>query len=514
MPRLSLTNAQKKALRQWYRSQSTKPTHQACIKWFEAQYGRKISQSTVSDCLNNKYKYLDTSNDIESRRQRVAKWPILETILFEYQKLLESQGHATTGDILIERARHIWHQVPEYRELPEPHFSQGWLTRFKQRHGIHSHIQHGEAASVPITAVDEMKAVQTICGEYPEDAIYNMDETGLFWRNAVNYGLLTMPMPGRKQDKSRISLALCTNATGTDRLPIWFIGHAKQPRALKGLNFEALGCYWRNNKKAWMTTIIMVDWLRSFYRHIGDRSVILSMDNLKAHINGVELAPPPSNIHIIWLPKNSTSIFQPLDQGIIQNFKIHYRKQWIQYIIQSIDTGINPFTTITLNNTLHWCLHAWSYKVVNTTIYRCFRKSTIIKPVIDLPAPADLNIIPEYESLRERIADVMELAHILNPEGEDEVQDEEEVTLDTIIEQHIGTEIVDEEAILEDVEPPPRILPTLSQAVEAVRLLHLFQEHQDQTQHHDIRYLQRLEHHLCTQLGNSRSQSTIDRWIT
>ena len=71
----------------------------------------------------------------------------------------------------------------------------------------------------------------------------------------------------------------------------------------------------------------MVEWLQAFYRHIGSRSVILTMDNLKAHINAIEQSPPPSNIHVIWLPKNSTSVFQPLDQGIINNLKVHYRKQ-------------------------------------------------------------------------------------------------------------------------------------------------------------------------------------------
>ena len=57
-----------------------------------------------------------------------------------------------------------------------------------------------------------------------------------------------------KKDKSRISIGLCTNATGTDRLPPLFIGHAKVPRALRGINIQALGGWWRSNKKAWMTS--------------------------------------------------------------------------------------------------------------------------------------------------------------------------------------------------------------------------------------------------------------------
>jgi hypothetical protein len=31
------------------------------------------------------------------------------------------------------------------------------------------------------------------------------------------------------------------NSAGNDRLPLWFIGHAKSSRALHGLNIQALG---------------------------------------------------------------------------------------------------------------------------------------------------------------------------------------------------------------------------------------------------------------------------------
>ena len=76
-----------------------------------------------------------------------------------------------------------------------------------------------------------------------------------------------------------------------------------------------------------MNSFIMKDWLLAFYRHIGPHIVLLTMDNLPAYLSGLELAPPLSNIRIQWLPPNSTSRFQPLNQGIIQNFKVYYQKQ-------------------------------------------------------------------------------------------------------------------------------------------------------------------------------------------
>jgi hypothetical protein len=77
-----------------------------------------------------------------------------------------------------------------------------------------------------------MKGLQTLAGEFQEEDIYNMDETGLYWRMTPSCGLATRSQPGLKKDKTQISIVLCVNATGTDRLPVWIIGKSKNPQAL------------------------------------------------------------------------------------------------------------------------------------------------------------------------------------------------------------------------------------------------------------------------------------------
>ena len=93
-----------------------------------------------------------------------------------------------------------------------------------------------------------MKVLRTLCGEYQEDDIYNMDETGLFWRQAPNAGLATQARPGIKKDKSRITLVLCVNSTGSDRRKSGSLDKQKDPD-LYGLNLRALGGVWQSNKK-------------------------------------------------------------------------------------------------------------------------------------------------------------------------------------------------------------------------------------------------------------------------
>src|SRR5437016_2234169 len=126
-----------------------------------------------------------------------------------------------------------------------------------------------------------------------------MDESGLYWRMMPSRGLAIRSQAGVEKDKSRISLVFCVNATGTDRLPIWFIGKAIRPHALRRISVSTMGGEWRWNKKASMNTTIMIEWLKAFYRHIGTtRQVLLTMDNFSAHYSAIELCSPPPNIRI------------------------------------------------------------------------------------------------------------------------------------------------------------------------------------------------------------------------
>jgi len=73
------------------------------------------------------------------------------------------------------------------------------------------------------------------------DDIYNFDETGLFWKRSPSSGLASESRPGRKKDKTRISVGLCSNASGKDQLPVLFISNAKTPIAMQGVNITAMG---------------------------------------------------------------------------------------------------------------------------------------------------------------------------------------------------------------------------------------------------------------------------------
>lgn len=119
----------------------------------------------------------------------------------------------------------------------------------------------------------------------------------------------------------------------------------------------------------------MTEWLLQFDRKIGlqNRKVLLFLDNAASHPVNLKL----KNIKIIFLPPNTTSHCQPLDQGIIKNFKTFYRALILKHLLSKMDNlhSVNELSkSIDLLDVVYFVKNAWD-QVSSTTIKNCFRKS-------------------------------------------------------------------------------------------------------------------------------------------
>ena len=211
--------------------------------------------------------------------------------------------------------------MPCYADQPCPIWSNGCLIGFETRWAIRSKFRHGESASADRSkrTKEIMEEVRATTAAFDPDDVYNMDETGYFWKMLPNRSLTTEATTSsrRKQEKARITAVLTYNATGTRKLDLWFIGTAKRPlcfRAAKLHNLEALGAYWRSSSTAWMIFAIMKEYLRWFDNQM-TKPTLLLMDNLSAHEKAVEILASESKTElkwttIIWLPPNATSLHQ------------------------------------------------------------------------------------------------------------------------------------------------------------------------------------------------------------
>ena len=175
-----------------------------------------------------------------------------------------------------------------------------------------------------------------------------MDETGLFYRYGLSFRALsfivqfacrlepdrtlaTKRISGRKQNRERLSIALCASADGLHKLDPLVIGKFAKPRCFKNVHLGNLPITYNSNGKAWMITTVFQEWIRDFDRKVGQRHggqrVLLLLDNCSSHkLNGLDL----QHVDVHFLPPNTTSKIQPMDAGIIMSFKRHYRRYHIQ----------------------------------------------------------------------------------------------------------------------------------------------------------------------------------------
>ncbi len=80
---------------------------------------------------------------------------------------------------------------------------------------------HGESASVDIEALEiDLQSLRQTLQSYLNDDIYNMDETGLYWKARPDRTLASEEITGGKKEKARITANFCCNASGSDKLPI------------------------------------------------------------------------------------------------------------------------------------------------------------------------------------------------------------------------------------------------------------------------------------------------------
>ena len=249
-----------------------------------------------------------------------------------------------------------------------------WLERWKVRRNIASRTVSGESVSVTsdMTGAWLECTLPTLLSKYSLKDIYNADEFGLYFAAAPTTSLhfKNQSCKGEKFSKSRLTGLVAANAIG-EKLPLLIIGKYKKPRCFK--NVQNFPCKYLAQKKSWMDSEIFTNWLVALDHRFQKekRNVLMIVDNCPAHpeITGLK------NINLVFLPANTTSVLQPMDQGVIRSLKAYYRGSIVRRMISHLDEHA-CLPKINMLEAMQMATNAWE-SVTKATIVNCFRKCKI-----------------------------------------------------------------------------------------------------------------------------------------
>ena len=103
-----------------------------------------------------------------------------------------------------------------------------------------------------------------------------------------------------------------------------------------------------------------------------ERHICLTLDNFSGHYISYE----PRNIQLVYFDPNMTSFVQPLDAGIIQCFKAHYRREFCLRAIEKDELGEHDIYKINLLEAMLMAREAWK-QVDGSTVLHCWNHMKI-----------------------------------------------------------------------------------------------------------------------------------------
>lgn len=333
------------------------------------------------------------------KNSRESTFKELEEVLFSWYQQARASGIPVDGTILKEKAT----QISLRLGVENFSASNGWAARFKERHGLIFKKVCGESAGVnEETTSDWLSKLPKIIDGYEPKDIYNCDETGLFYNCLPDRTLAVKgeACHGGKMSKERLTVLLCTNSDGSDKLQPLVIGKSKNPRCFK--NIKNLPVRYHANNKAWMTADMFTSFLRTFDCTMGTqcRKVLLFVDNCAAHPKDISFL---RNVKVVFYPPNCTSVCQPLDMGIIKCLKQQYRKMLVRKVVGLLDVRKDDSSVVLKINILqaiHYLATSWK-KIDPTVIQNCFAKCGVAKEVAVSSADEE-NIEEDFRKLDSR----------------------------------------------------------------------------------------------------------------
>ncbi|NWV78601.1 TIGD3 protein, partial [Dasyornis broadbenti] len=315
-----------------------------------------VSQPQICRIIKNKERILSEwhhNGDPERKRKREGKDAALEAALLRWVEGARTTDLPVGRPLLELRARHLAGVLAR----PDPKPSGGCLNPMGARHGLASKKPPAEKGDKEQPTAEHWAGavLPSLLRGYAPTEIFACGETAV---------LLPAGAPGKGESAGdRLTLLLCTNASGSEKVPLRAVGDSPRPRCLWGVNLEQMPWSYRASSLAGLTAALFAEWLQEFnegMRRQG-KNILLLLAKHEAHPY-LQL----SNVRMVFIPP-ATALAQPLDRGITSDLKGHYRRRLLRWLPAERGAG-QP----SLLDVLHMLAQAWG-DVRPALITSCFR---------------------------------------------------------------------------------------------------------------------------------------------
>ncbi|XP_071481843.1 tigger transposable element-derived protein 4-like [Diadema antillarum] len=315
--------------------------------------GHPCGKTQISNIIKRKREWIEeyennAHHDMKRKLRKTGNEELNATV-YEWFKDATARMMPVSGPLFRLKATEIAAEL----KLNEFKASNGWLVAFRKRHNVFGKMS-SEHGGVDSNTIDDWKAkLPELCSDYQG-----------------------ADCSGGKCSKDRLTLMLCANA-GEKKTPL-VIGKSINPRCFKRLDRKDLPVDYHANRKAWMTSNFFELWAKKLDAKMRrqDRKILLILDNAPSHPK-LQL----TNIKLLFLPPNTTSVTQPMDQGIIQATKLKFRKRQLTSILHRLEaerdlTAPELMKSTNVLQAIQWISRSWN-EVEPETIKKCFRRCEI-----------------------------------------------------------------------------------------------------------------------------------------
>lgn len=265
----------------------------------------------------------------------------LEAVVADWIDASRRCGHDVPPHVVRRRAEDVARQLA----IPDGAFkaSLNWYTSFCRRRGLG-----------PVVPIDDLEA---IVAAYEPANVYTVDETGLFYRllpqdaEASVAAFSTSSTVSRTQALDRVTLVVCCNATGSDKLPVSVIARKRVHDA------PLLPCFTQPN--AWLDAHVFSQWFDDVFAphveqqqqrrsrdfdNVQNSKVLLLLDNAPGHPVSFERG----DIRVLALHPKSAAWVPPLERGVITALKNRYKHRVLQDVLayRALPVGVQRELTL------------------------------------------------------------------------------------------------------------------------------------------------------------------------